>query len=659
MIPAMLLGASQALTRRLNQEYVNYLDQTSTDAEVQRKKDNAQTMYDNAISSGLTTENGWAVVPNELDGTIKIQAINQYSGKAKDDDDPLPRAQSLAYKAALGIDKSQFADYDFVKITPNIQPTDVKRGYYTVGESRIPIREGIDYMLFESLSSTKDERGEDNIANWITTVKNNADGFQRAVIMAENDNPEALNEILAIGATRAKLWQDKQSGEMAEGKTYFAKDIFGPQGPLRYLKDIEVFQNDFVMGKFAGLAAEKTEPAFLRSLNEIGFNIPINNPTARTLNGEIATVMLDGEWDEYLEQTDEGPVWNQQFANTIGGWADRSSRDQFEWFSILQSSKDPRATFDKLIEFETEMQKLGQPVDFTSGRPEYRRTWSNAVKPKFITLINELSEAGVNLDGGDMTSIIAAMMPEDMYKGLKMQVFSGTQSVHYYVDPGLKIEEANETISTYQSNIALARDILKGIEAGTGLAAEITTFRDGLRDQLRQLQNLFTIGDSDENLREYTGVFRSFFTEDELDPDNLDNLKKDALLLKQRKFFVVQLMYSFAKNMGGTGSDRLSDQDAANALKALGASGLLNTEAGMRIVMNTLVSKMTKRVQILSGLTSQNEREIMAGVFLRDLTSGDHGMSITSAIVEAQNQAFEARIPQVNDPARSTSNRRY
>lgn len=657
MIPAIVLGASQALTRRLNQEYVNYLDSQQNEAEINRNKTNSQTMYDDAVAAGLTTENGWAVVPNPNDGTIKIQAINQYSGTKKDDKDPLPRAQSLAYKAALGIDKSQFADYDFVKITPNIQPSDLERGYYMVGESRIPIKEGEDYMLFESLSSTKDERGEDNIANWVTTIRNNEDGFKKAVIAAQNGNPEALNELLSIGATRAKLWQDKQKGDIAEGKTYFAKDPFGAQGPLHVLKDIEVFQNDIVMKKFVGLAAELSEPAFLRSLNEVGFNIPLNNPTTRTLNGEIATVMLDGEWDEYVDQTDDGPMWNQKFANTIGGWAARSSRNQFEWFSILQASKDPRATFDKLNEFEAEMKKLGQPVDFTQGYPQYRSTWSNAVKPKFVTLINELSAAGVNLDGGDMTSIIAAMMPEDMYKGLRMQVFSSTVSPHYYIDPGLKIEDAKETISTYQSNISLARDILKGIEAGTGLAADVTEFKYGLKDQLRQFQNMLRIGESDENVADYMGVFRAFFTDAELDPNAIDGLKKDALLLKQRKFFVVQLMYSFAKNMGGTGSDRLSDQDAANALKALGASGLLNTEDGMRIVMNTLISKMTKRVQILSGLASKNEREIMAGVFLRDITSGDHGMSLTSTIVQAQNEAFKARVPQVNDPAKSGSSR--
>ena len=107
-------------------------------------------------------------------------------------------------------------------------------------------------------------------------------------------------------------------------------------------------------------------------------------------------------------------------------------------------------------------------------------------------------------------------------------------------------------------------------------------------------------------------------------------------------------MYSFAKGMGGSGSDRLSDQDAKYALEALQSSGLLNTQKGMNLIMNALIRGMSRREQVISGLVSEVERQVIGGMFLDDVYDGNSKFSIENAVMDAWASQYEVYPVSVN-----------
>ena len=251
---------------------------------------------------------------------------------------------------------------------------------------------------------------------------------------------------MGIGSDLVVNWQkDQRPQEVAAGNAVFEANPFGETGPLAFMKDHAVFKDQDFFTPFMSTVAEQTQYEFLNSLNELGYDVPINNPVTHTLDGKAVTVKLTGSWDDLMvpvEGSRRGAKeWGSTFQNTLGSWANRGGRSQYEWMMLLNNTgaENARVAYDRLKEFEQELKALGQPVDFTSGRPVYRESWGNAVKDKFRNLLNEL-----DLQGEDAAAVVGALMPQDMYKGMRTRAYNVTKSAHYFIDPGMKIDALRE-----------------------------------------------------------------------------------------------------------------------------------------------------------------------------------------------------------------------
>lgn len=646
---AVALGAANYVNRRVQENREAEAQELAADeaeARLRRKADDAAA-YGTLELMKLGKDKEFLLIPDYSTGGTKQIALNQYTTT------PTTLAMSpdpdLAWYNALSTKENKIdgSKHRFVAINPNLTPQALKTGKFSDGTAVVANK---DYILFENVAPTKGERATSGISNWRNKILESQDGLKAALALARDGNNTALNKIMGIGSDLVVNWQkDQRPQEVAAGNAVFEANPFGETGPLAFMKDHAVFQDQDFFTPFMSTVAEQTQYEFLNSLNELGYDIPINNPVTHTLDGKAVTVRLTGSWDD-LKVPVEGSrrnEWGSEFQDTIGSWASRGGRSQYEWMMLLNNTgtASARVAYDRLKEFEAELKALGQPVDFTSGRPVYRESWGNAVKDKFRILLNEL-----DLKGEDAAAVVGALMPQDLYKGMRTRAYNVTKSAHYFIDPGMKIDELRAEKGDLERNVRLASQIQSTIPAGTGLTADLKTLQAGAADQLRQLTEMF--GANPEGVRgSLVNTFRGFFTDEELDPDNLERLNADDLQLKLRKFAVIQLMYSFAKGMGGSGSDRLSDQDAKNALEALQTSGLLNSQKGMNIVMEALMGSMERRLQVLGGITSSNEREIIGGLFIADLHKGRAGFEFSDVIMDAWTTAHGQKLNGVTNPA--------
>lgn len=649
---AVALGAANYVNRRVQEKRESEAQTLAADeaeARLRRKADDAAA-YGTLELMKLGKDKEFLLIPDYSTGGTKQIALNQYTTTptttlAMSPDPDLAWYNALSTKE----NKIDGSKHRFVAINPNLTPQVLKTGKF---EDGTPVVANTDYILFENVAPTKGERATSGISNWRNKILESQDGLKLALAQARDGNNTALNKIMGIGSDLVVNWQkDQRPQEVAAGNAVFEANPFGETGPLAFMKDHAIFQDKDFFTPFMSTVAEQTQYEFLNSLNELGYDVPINNPVTHTLDGKAVTVKLTGSWDDLMvpvEGSRRGAKeWGSEFQNTIGSWAQRGGRSNYEWMMLLNNTgaENGRVAYDRLKEFEAELAALGQPVDFTSGRPVYRESWGNAVKDKFRNLLNEL-----DLKGEDAAAVVGALMPQDLYKGMRTRAYNVTKSAHYFIDPGMKIDELRAEKGDLERNVRLASQIQSTIPAGTGLTADLKSLQAGAADQLRQLGNMF--GTNPEGIRgTLLDTFRGFFTDDELDPENLEKLNADDLQLKLRKFAVIQLMYSFAKGMGGSGSDRLSDQDAKNALEALQTSGLLNTQKGMNIVMEALMGSMERRLQVLGGLTSSNEREIIGGLFIADLHKGRAGFEFSDVIMDAWTTAHSQKLNGVTNPA--------
>jgi len=652
---AVALGAANYVNRRIQESREAESQKLAADeaeARLRRKADDAAA-HGTLELMNLGKDKDFLLLPDYSTGGTKTIALNQYASKtAAPTMSPDP---DLAWYSALSTKENKIdgSKHRFVAINPNLTPQALKTGKFSDGTAVVA---NTDYILFENVAPTKGERATSGISNWRNKILESQDGLKLALAQARDGNNTALNKIMGIGSDLVVNWQkDQRPQEVAAGTAVFEANPFGETGPLAFMKDHAVFKDADFFTPFMSTVAEQTQYEFLNSLNELGYDVPINNPVTHTLDGKAVTVRLTGSWDDLMvpvEGSRRGSKeWGSEFQNTIGSWAQRGGRSKYEWMMLLNNTgtENARVAYDRLKEFEAELKALGQPVDFTSGTPVYRQSWGNAVQDKFRNLLNEL-----DLKGDDAAAVVGALMPQDLYKGIRTRTYNVTKSAHYYINPGMKIDELRAEKGDLERNVRLASQIQSTIPAGTGAAAEIKQIRSGLVDQFRQLSGIF--GTNPEGIRgTLLDVFRpkegGFLTPKDMEPESLEKGNQEALLLKARKFAVIQLMYSFAKGMGGSGSDRLSDQDAKNALDALQVSGLLNTRAGMNLVMEALMSSMDRRLQVLGGITSSNEREVIGGLFIQDLHAGRTGFQFNDAIMEAWTTAHSQKINGVKDPA--------
>ena len=666
---AVALGAANYVNKKVMENRAADASETAAMAEdirVRKQADDA-AVYATSQLMAQGRNNEFVVVPDYSTGGTKTIALNQYSTKASTTPSLSPDVD-LAYYNALSTKENKIdgSKHRFVAINPNLTPDILKAGQYSDGTAVVPNK---DYILFSNVSPTAGERETTGISNWREKLLESEEGLKLALSLARNGDNRAISKIMGVGSDLVQLWQKGQEPQaMLEGKTYFQANPFGETGPLAFMKDVEYLKDEEFFKPFMATVAEQTPFEFINSLNELGYDIPINNPVTYTLDGNAVTVDLTGDWDDLKVPAGDSSrrgfsnrtEWGSEFQNTIGSWAARSNRSQYEWMRLLNNVanenvhvKDAREAWNRITAFEETINKLGQPVDFTSGRPVYRQSWGMAIKDEFTALLSEL-----NLKGEDASTLVGALMPEDMYKGIKTRVLSGGKDALQAIRPGSNLQDLRNEYTDVSKSIRNAQLIKTTIPAGTGITADLKTLQAGAASQIEQLTQLF--GANPEGIRgTMLDTLKGFFTEDELDPSNLAQLGRDDLLLKVRKFAVIQLMYSFAKGMGGSGSDRLSDQDAKNALEALQVSGLLNSQEGMNVVMTTLINGMEKRQQVLAGLTSGSEREVIGGLFLDNMYSGRRGFDMTDAIMEAWTTQYQANPSSVSgNPATQRSSTR-
>jgi len=649
---AVALGAANYVNKRVMESRMEDQNERSAMAEDIRMRKKADDMAAIATSQllGSGRENEHVFIPDYTSGGIKHIPLNQYT-TTKSATPAFSPDPDLAWYNALSTKENKIdgSKHRFVQVNPALTPEFLKKGAFADGT---PVVANRDYILFENTAPTKGERATTGISNWRNKLLDSQDALKLALAQAKNGDNRALSKIMSIGSDLTLQWQkDARDPTPIAGNAYFEANPFGEGGPLAFMKDNEIFQDEEFFKPFMSTVANQTANEFLNSLNELGYNVPINNPVTYTLDGNAVTVALTGNWDDLKvpvaqdgtrNTSRRATEWSPEFQSTIGSWAERSGRSQYEWMRLLNgvaenssAIADGREAYDRIKLFEKNVAKLGQPVDFRAGYPEYRNSWGIAVKDEFRTLLNEL-----NLEGEDAANLVGALLPEDMYKGIRTKVYNVNKSAHYFINPGLKIEDLRAEKGDLERNIRLASQVQSTTPAGTGFTADLKSLKAGATDQVRQLRQLF--GANPEGIgSDFISVFEGFL-KDDLDLQEIESLEKDALLLKMRKFAVIQLMYSFAKGMGGSGSDRLSDQDAKNALEALQVSGLLNSQAGMNLVMETLIQSMEKRRQVLGGITSPRERDVIGGLFLQNMYEGRQGFEFSDAVLSAWATQYNA-----------------
>lgn len=669
---AVALGAANYVNKKVMENRAAEASETAAMAEdirIRKQADDAATLATaQLMSAGRDAE--FVVIPDYSTGGTKTISLNQYATKsATPAFSPDP---NLAWYNALSTKENKIdgSRHRFVQVNPNLTPDVLKAGQFTDGTA---VQAGRDYVLFENVAPTAGERETTGISNWRNTLLDSEEALQLALAQAKDGDDTALSKIMTIGSDLVSLWQKGQEPQvMTEGKTYYQAQPFDENGPLAFMKNNPAFQDEAFFIPFMQNVASQNKYEFINSLNELGYNLPINNPTSFQLGADgktyLTTVGLTGEWDDLkvpvnqdgrrgFGSRNQEMQWSPEFVNTVGSWADRSGRSQYEWLRTLnyiaensESINDARGAYNVIEDFEKRLAKLGQPVDVTGGTPVYRQSWGMAVKSEFKQLLGEL-----NIKGADAAMVVGALMPVDMYKGLRTRMLSGGKGLLGSVLPGEDINQLRSELGDTRSNIKNAKLIRETTIAGTGLTADLKSLQAGAADQARQLSIL--LGEDPEGVGgSLLGTLKGFFDPDELDPEALAKLGRDDLLLKLRKFATIQLMYSFAKGMGGSGSDRLSDQDAKNALEALQVSGLLNTESGMNLVMTALITGMEKREQVLSGLVSGDERQIIGGLFINNINDNNLRFSITGAIMEAWTQQYAKNPSSVSrNPASPTT----
>ena len=661
---AVALGAANYVNKRVMESRMEDQNERSAMAEDIRMRKKADDMAAIATSQLVSSgrENEHVFIPDYTTGGIKHIPLNQYT-TTKSTTPAFSPDPDIAWYNALSTKENKIdgSKHRFVQVNPALTPELLKKGQF---EDGTPIVANRDYVLFENTAPTKGERAISGISNWRNKLLDSQEGLKLALAQAKNGDNRALSKIMSIGSDLVRNWQGEQRPqELVAGNAYFEANPFGESGPLSFMKEHEIFQDEEFFKPFMSAVAEQTPYEFINSLNEMGYDVPINNPVTYTLDGNAVTVALTGNWDDLKvpvaqdgtrTSSRRATEWSPEFQNTIGSWAQRSGRSQYEWMRLLNgvaekstAIKDGREAYDRIKLFEENVAKLGQPVDFTSGVPVYRNSWGIAVKDEFRTLLNEL-----NLEGEDAANLVGALMPQDMYKGIRTKVYNVNKSAHYFIAPGTDLDQLRSEKGDLERNIRLATQIQNTVPAGTGFTADLKSLKEGAKSQIDQLTRLF--GSNPEGVGSvFVDVFKGFFSEEELDVANIDKMQeteRDALMLKMRKFAVIQLMYSFAKGMGGSGSDRLSDQDAKNALEALQVSGLLNSQAGMNLVMETLIQSMEKRRQVLGGITSPRERDVIGGLFLQNMYEGRQGFEFTDVIMDAWTTQFNANPSKFRDP---------
>lgn len=670
MIGAIIMGAATALTERLKEERVIQYEGTQAQQERMRKASAVNNMWGEAtVQLAKTGRNkDFMVLPDYEGGKLSITPLNQYDRSTTSTTPALSPDPDLAFLNALSTKdfKPDAATNKFVQVNPGLTADDVQRGYFINpdGTKGRAVQAGLDYILFTNPDKTLTERGNAGLSNWRTKLEESPDALKLAIALANDEkapNPTALNKIMNYGAQFAALWQkEKEPTELAAGRAYYQESPFTNNGPLTFMKDNPLFNDEKFFLPFMNTVAAQSPYEFLNSLREVGYtNIPMNNPVQLSLNGDAMTVQLTGDWADLQTRGVDGRgrpnqrgdlMWKPEFQQKLASWAartdgvaGRSSRTQFEWMNMLNNAGtvyDPatdtykprsgRDTYNKLVELEGRIKKLGQPVDMTSGAPVYRTNWASSVQAELKRAINELGFAPT-----DTAAVVAALMPEDLYTGIRTKVYGDNKAAIEYISPESDLKALGNESRDLARSIGLAKEVRDTVIAGTGITAKITTLRAGARDQIRQITSMF--GENPGGmLGKVLDALKLGVADGELDTGALDNITdKNDLLLRIRKLAVIQLMYSFAKGMGGSGSDRLSDQDAKYALEALGESGLLNTQDGLNLVMTALIDTMSRRQAIVTGLTSNSEREQIAGVFLNDMYRQDQGLNMGDIMMKA------------------------
>lgn len=647
MILAGILGAANAVNERARLARVAEVEGQQAEDEAQRLKKFADDGVAAAIASGLTRDNGWSVFPDYKTGQAVPTFINQTKGTKKDEKaNPNP---SLAFYEALDIDEKT---HSFIPVHPGLQASSFKTGVLEDGKT--PVDHNSHYIIVPKTDATSGERAMTNVTNWeqaITLNNKHSKAFDLAFTLYDNGITEdPLNQILLEGANRVGQWQVVQAdtNAAAAGKTVRLQSPFGNAGPLRFMLENERFlkhdnRAPIILDKFVQFVDEKSTNGLIASLNEQGYNIKGGTPVLYNVNeNEFSIVDLEGfdfrgsKWVVRDRDRRGSLRWSDEFKQVISKWSQESGKSEAEWFAILAAAENEETgstsyqMFSDLIALQDELKRISKPIDYTGGSPRVQIGTVGAVKDRFRTLLNKVGNKE------DQAAIIAALLPEDIYQGVKTKVFANAPSALEFLRPGsdlAQLRTRNETAYMMAQNARSIRDESRLV--GTGLKGTFDQQAVGVVGQIRQFLGDF-FGDEDALEGSMARTLGDLYKELQSDAADADTeAKLEAVILKARKFHVIQLMYTFARSMGGPSgnSDRLSDQDARYALEALSIGGLLDTPEGINLVMNMIVEKSEREIAITKGLVEpKNERTTIGAVFLEDIYGGQPTNALNFAL---------------------------
>jgi len=661
MILAGILGAANAVNERARLARVAEVEGQQAESEAGRLKQSADDAVQNAINSGLTRENGWSVYADYQTGQAVTNFINQTKGTKKDEKmNPNP---SLAFYDALGIEEKT---HTFIPVHPDLQASSFKTGFLADGTT--PVDHNEHYIIVPKTDATSGERAMTNVTNWeqaITLDNKHSKAFELAFSLYDNNiTQDPLNQILLEGANRVGQWQVQQAdtNAAAAGKTVRLQSPFGNAGPLRFMLENESFlkhdnRAPVILDKFVQFVDEKSTNGLIASLNEQGYNIKGGTPVLYNVNeNEFSIVDLEGfdfrgsKW-VVRDPNNRGSMrWSDEFKQVISKWSQESGKSEAEWFAILAAAENRETgttsygMFSDLIELQNELKRISKPIDYTQGRPRPQIGTVGAVKDRFRTLLNKIGNKE------DQAAIIAALLPEDIYQGVKTKVFANAPSALEFLREGSdlpSLRTRNETAYMMAQNARSIRDESRLVGAGlkgtfdeqaVGLVGQIQQF---FGDIFKDEEEVAVEGSMANTLN---GLYKDL-QQDAADADTQEKL--EAVILKARKFHVIQLMYTFARSMGAPAgnSDRLSDQDARYALEALSVGGLLDTAEGINMIMRMIVEKSEHEIAITKGLlVPQNERTTIGAVFLEDIYGGQPTNALKFAL-EITRMAQARNVP--------------